>query len=166
MSGCRTHEENPGRIFSDGSSRAAGDPSCSLCCNPNVPVFQHEPLIPFEKRRCSLNLALIPELIRNPSWIIEEGVNNQKYARLSIKIVDLNSGAPRKHPGAIGKEEGPNVGRKMGVDPTLLSAVEATPDWAMDCFAAFPDIAQTEPALVLFMTVRMMYLVLLSLYIP
>lgn len=54
----------------------------------------------------------------------------------------------------------------MGAGPTLPSAVGATPDWAMDCFAAFLDIAQTEPALVLFMTVRMIYLVLLSLYIP
>ena len=28
-----TKSENPGRIFSDGSSRAAGDPSCFLSCN-------------------------------------------------------------------------------------------------------------------------------------
>lgn len=53
-----------------------------------------------------------------------------------------------------------------GAEPILPSAVGATPGWAMDCFAAFPDIAQTELALILFVAIRMVYLVLLSLYIP
>lgn len=57
-------------------------------------------------------------------------------------------------------------GMIWGAEPTLPSAVGTTPDWAMDCFVAFLDIAQTEPHLTLFMAIRTVYLVLLSPYVP